>query len=179
MSSWWRPRTPRIQHRFERAWLGWIFRVLHLLMTTMDQQDIQTRVQAFAQRLLLEAKGDPIRALGLLVLVLEGVSTEDMALVRRLITEVRRILVPASMPILLEPEFEPVVEEVPIEHLAGEVSWEGVQHCIRCGKVLAKAGEDDRGDTGGFPSGYVYQVGTRFFLEDPEASISCRHPLPR
>lgn len=148
-------------------------------MTKMDQQDIQTRVQAFAQRLLLEAKGDPIRALGLLVLVLEGVKTEDMALVRRLITEVRRILVPTPTPIVLEPDFDQPVEEIPTEHLAGDVSWEGVQHCIRCGKVLAKAGDDEHGDTGGFPSGYVYQVGTKFFLGDPEEAISCRHPLSR
>ena len=152
--------------------------MLHFPMTTMDQQDIQTRVQAFAQRLLSEAKGDPIRALGLLVLVLEGVKTEDMALVRRLINEVRRILVPAPIPIVLEPDLEPIVEEIPIEHLAGDLSWEGVQHCIRCGKVLARTG-DDRGVSGVFPTGYVYQVGTRFFLGDPDESTSCRHPFPR
>ncbi len=142
----------------------------------MDQQDIQTRVQAFAQRLLLEAKGDPVRALGLLVLVLEGVKTEDMALVRRLISEVRRILVPASAPLVIEPDFEQVIEEVPVQHLAGEMSWEGVQHCIRCGKVLARAGEEERNDLG-FPSGYVYQVGDRFFLGNPDESTSCRNTI--
>lgn len=149
-------------------------------MTNVDQQDIQTRVQAFAHRLLMEAKGDPVRALGLLVLVLEGVKTEDMGLVRRLIAEVRRILVPAPMPLVVEPDFSPIQEEeIPIQHLAGEISWEGVQHCIRCGKVLSRAGEDEAGDTGGFPSGYVYQVGSTFFLGDPEDCQTCHHPLPQ
>ncbi len=142
----------------------------------MDQQEIQTRVHAFAQRLLSEAKGDPVKALGLLVLVLEGVSTEDMGLVRRLITEVRRILVPAPSPLVLEPELNPIEEEVPIQHLAGERSWEGVQHCIRCGKVLVRAGDTEAEE---FPSGYVYQVGTKFFLGDPEECEICNHGLPK
>lgn len=155
------------------------FRVLHFLVTHMDRQDIQTRVQAFAQRLLLEAKGDPIRALGLLVLVLEGVKTEDMGLVRKLVSEVRRILVPAPAPIVLDSDETPVLEEVPIQHLAGDLSWEGVQHCIRCGKVLARARGDEPDETGGFPIGYVYEVGNKRFLADPHEWTSCRNLCAR
>ena len=36
----------------------------------MDPQEIQEKVEGFAQKLLAEAHGDPVRALGLLVLVL-------------------------------------------------------------------------------------------------------------
>lgn len=154
-------------------------RVLHLHMTTMDKQDIQTRVQAFAQRLLSEAKGDPIRALGLLVLVLEGVKSEDIALVRKLMLEVRRILVPTPAPFVVESDFDLASDVTPVQHLAGELSWEGVQHCIRCGKVLARAGEGARGETGAFPSGYVYQVDAKFFVGDPEEFDSCRGSMSR
>ncbi len=149
-------------------------------MTRMDQQDIQTRVHAFAQRLLTEAKGDPVRALGLLVLVLEGVKTDDTALVRRLMTEVRRILVPAPMPFVVEPDLHLSTPDViPIQHLAGDISWEGVQHCIRCGKVLSRSGENAQADAGGFPSGYVYQVGNTFFLGDPDDCETCHRSTPR
>ncbi|MFO0775389.1 MAG: hypothetical protein U0172_12065 [Nitrospiraceae bacterium] len=147
----------------------------------MDRQDIQTRVHAFANRLLTEAKGDPIRALGLLVLVLEGVKNEDIALVRKLMTEVRRILVPTPAPFSIDPEFgapaEPTAEQepepTPIQHLAGEMSFEGVQHCIRCGKVLARAGTEPRPDSDGFASGYVYQVGSKFLTGEYEDFEHC------
>jgi hypothetical protein len=138
---------------------------------SMDQQDIQTKVQAFAQRLLAEAHGDPIRALGLLVLVLDGIETQDVNLVKRLISEVRRILMPSSTPIVVQP----CEDELPIQHLAGDLSWEGIQHCIRCGKVLVRDGQNK---AGGLPTGYVYQVGTRYRVEDFAEFRSCKDVLP-
>jgi hypothetical protein len=138
----------------------------------MDQQDIQTKVQAFAQRLLTEAKGDPIRALGLLVLVLEGIETQDVNLVKRLISEVRRILMPSSSPPTL---IQPCDDDLPIQHLAGDLSWEGIQHCIRCGKVLVREGQSK---AGGLPAGYVYQVGTHYRVDDFEEFRSCKDILP-
>ncbi|MEX5213892.1 MAG: hypothetical protein NW703_06975 [Nitrospiraceae bacterium] len=138
----------------------------------MDQQDIQTKVQAFAQRLLVEAKGDAIRALGLLVLVLDGVDTQDVNMVNRLISEVRRILMPSSSsPIVLQPSGD----ELPIQHLAGDLSWEGIQHCIRCGKVLVRDGQRR---ASGLPPGYVYQVGTHYRVEDFVDFRSCKDVPP-
>lgn len=138
---------------------------------SMDQQDIQTKVQAFAQRLLVEAKGDPIRALGLLVLVLDGIETQDVNLVKRLISEVRRILMPAAAPVMVQP----CEEDLPIQHLAGDLSWEGIQHCIRCGKVLVR---DGRHRAGGLPAGYVYQIGSHYRVEDVAEFRSCKDILP-
>ena len=58
----------------------------------------------------------------------------------------------------------------PVQHLAGEMSFEGYQHCIRCGLVLVKkAGSCVQG----FPSGYVYQVGGRFRLHAPDEHDPC------
>lgn len=146
--------------------------VLHLAMgiLSMDQQDIQTKVQGFARRLLIEAKGDPIRALGLLVLVLDGIESQDVNLVKRLISEVRRILMPASTPI----DVQPCEDDLPIQHLAGDLSWEGIQHCIRCGKVLVRDGQNK---AGGLPSGYVYQVGTHYRVEEFSEFRSCKDVL--
>ncbi len=113
----------------------------------MDPQHLQDKVNAFAQRLLDEANGDPVRALGLLVLVLDGSDVTSGEHVQRLVLEVRKVLIP-----------EEFAAERPIQHLAGEVSWEGVQHCLRCAKVLA------RGNREGVPSfraGYVYEIGSR------------------
>src|SRR3954470_19053031 len=95
----------------------------------MDPQHLQGKVEAFAHRLLDEANGDPVRALGLLVLVLDGTELASSAHAQRLLPEVRKVLVP---------EGSEVRASQPIQHLAGEVSWEGVQHCLRCGKVLGK-----------------------------------------
>jgi hypothetical protein len=138
---------------------------------SMDRQDIQTKVLAFSQRLLVEAKGDPIRALGLLLLVLDGIETQDVNLVKRLISEVRRILMPSSAPFVVPP----CDDDLPIQHLAGDLSWEGIQHCIRCGKVLVRGGQDK---AGGLPAGYVYQVGTHFHVEDFSEFRSCKDILP-
>jgi len=121
----------------------------------MDSQRLQTKVQAFAHRLLEEANGDPVRALGLLVLVLEDSELEAADHAHRLVAEVRKVLLPQ--------DFAEVGQ--PVQHLAGHPSWEGVQHCLRCGKVLSKsaAGHED-GTT--YPSGYVYEVGSRFTTEE-------------
>lgn len=119
----------------------------------MDPNLLQGKVQAFAQRLLYEANGDPVRALGLLVLVLDGADFESADHVQRLVAEIRRVLMPESV--------EDVVR--PLQHLAGNVSWEGVQHCLRCAKVLARNCHE-RGTA--LPTGYVYEVGLRF-TSDP------------
>jgi hypothetical protein len=115
--------------------------------TIMDPQQLQGKVQAFAQRLLDEANGDPVRALGLLVLVLDGSEVTSGEHVQRLVLEVRKVLIPDT-----------VDAERPIQHLAGDVSWEGVQHCLRCAKVLARHHHDG---TRSFKAGYVYEIGSR------------------
>lgn len=127
----------------------------------MDPQDIQAKVVGFAHRLLEEAQGDPLRALGLLVLVLEGLQGQDSQQYAQLVTEVRRVLLPESQ------EAEP---EQAVQHLAGEMSWEGDQHCLRCGLVIVKQTSTGKR---GFPVGYVYQVGGRFRLESPGGHAPC------
>ncbi len=129
----------------------------------MDSQRLQTKVQAFAHRLLEEANGDPVRALGLLVLVLEDSELESADHAHRLVAEVRKVLLPQ--------DFAEVGQ--PVQHLAGQPSWEGVQHCLRCGKVLSTstAGHED-GTT--YPSGYVYEVGPRFTTEDCDDFEPCQ-----
>lgn len=127
----------------------------------MDQEDIQAKVVGFAHRLLEEAQGDPLRALGLLVLVLEGLQEQDTEQYAHLVSEVRRVLLP---------EGEPDEPEQAVQHLAGEMSWEGYQHCIRCGlTIVKKTGAGNRG----FPAGFVYQVGGRFRLESPGEHAPC------
>jgi hypothetical protein len=110
---------------------------------------LQEKVQAFAQRLLDEANGDPVRALGLLVLVLDGSDLASGEHAQRLVLEVRKVLMPDP----------PVETGKPIQHLAGHVSWEGVQHCLRCAKVLARHCHE-RGNA--LTAGYVYEIGVRF-----------------
>jgi hypothetical protein len=127
----------------------------------MDSPELQHRVEAFAQKLLNEAQGDPVRALGLLIVVLDGSAVSDPEQVTRLLWEVRNVLLPKK-----EEESVPIVQ-----HLAGEVSWEGIQHCLRCGKVLRRSA--DRG-AAGFPSGYVYQVNDVFTLDQYEIYEACR-----
>jgi hypothetical protein len=129
----------------------------------VDPQEIQARVAGFAQKLLGEAHGDPVRALGLLVLVLDGVEVQDPEQYAQLLSEVRRALFP-------ETEFPEPVR--PLQHLAGEVSWEGYQHCLRCGMVLVK-GQDPA--LTGFPSGFVYQIEGQFQLGCPDEFEPCGH----
>lgn len=126
----------------------------------MDPKRIQGKVQAFAQRLLEEAQGDPVRALGLLVLVLDGSELANADHANRLVSEVRKVL----MPELCETPIRA------IQHLAGEVSWEGIQHCLKCAAVLSRSSGKQ---AGGFAPGYVYQKGSRFSAEDHEDYESC------
>lgn len=127
----------------------------------MDSQRLQTKVQAFASRLLEEANGDPVRALGLLVLVLEDSELESADHAHRLVAEVRKVLLPQNF----------AEAGQPIQHLAGHPSWEGVQHCLRCGKVLNKKVQEDGVP---FGSGYVYEVGSRFTVEDCDDFEACQ-----
>jgi hypothetical protein len=127
----------------------------------MDPELIQSKVQAFAQRLLDEADGNPVRALGLLVLVLDGADLESADHARRLVAEVRKVLMPGS---------SSSETGTPIQHLAGPLSWEGLQHCLRCGKVLARHGRE----SGAAPmTGYVFEVGSRFTSEHCDDFTSC------
>lgn len=125
------------------------------------QQHLQGKVQAFAQRLLDQADGDPVRALGLLVLVLDGSNLPSAGHAQRLVLEVRKVLMP-----------EQLVGEVihPVQHLAGDVSWEGVQHCLRCGKVLARNCHERRTTV---TTGYVYEVDGRFTSDDCDLFDVC------
>lgn len=125
----------------------------------MDPQQLQGKVEAFALRLLDEANGDPVRALGLLVLVLDGSDVTSGEHLQRLVLEVRKILIPEQFDV-----------EKPIRHLAGDVSWEGVQHCLRCAKVLARRHHD--GDAS-FKVGYVYEFGSRFTSDHHGDFQSC------
>ena len=126
----------------------------------MDPKVVQGKVHAFAQRLLREADGDPVRALGLLVLVLDGAEVQSAEDAQRLVAEVRQVLMPER------------IEDIgrPVQHLAGEVSWEGIQHCLRCAKVLARHCHD-RGMP--FVAGYVYEIGPRLTSEDCDDFESC------
>jgi hypothetical protein len=127
----------------------------------MDHHLLQDKVQAFAKRLLQEAHGDPVRALGLLVLVLDGADVESAEHAQRLVAEVRHVLIPS----------DPVEMERPVQHLAGEVSWEGVQHCLRCATVLAR---NDHGQETSFEAGHVYEIGLRFTSEKFDEFDVCR-----
>lgn len=128
----------------------------------MDSQRLHTKVQAFANRLLEEANGDPVRALGLLVLVLEDSELESTDHVHRLVAEVRKVLLPQN--------FSEAGR--PVQHLAGHPSWEGVQHCLRCGKVLSKKAQQE--DGAAFESGYVYEIGSRFTDDDCDDFEACQ-----
>ena len=125
----------------------------------VDPKHIESRVVDFAYKLLEEAHGDPVRALGLLVLVLDGLEEYDAQQYTQLVSDIR---------IVLMPDFRrraPVVQ-----HLAGEMSWEGHQHCLRCGMALVKGRLTDRE---GFPAGHVYQVGVHLSLESPDDYELC------
>ena len=127
----------------------------------MDPQEIQSKVECFAHKLLEEAQGDPVRALGLLVLVLEGWEGRDGEQYSKLLKRIRKILIPEAD--------EPTCVHS-IQHIAGEMSWEGYQHCVRCGKVLKKRKEST---DQGFPSGHVYQMGDTIALEANGDFDSC------
>ena len=118
----------------------------------MDPQQLQEKVHAFAQRLLDEADGDPVRALGLLVLVLDGSDFASGDHAQRLMLEVRKVLMPEQA----------AAGHKPVRHLAGDVSWEGVQHCLRCAKVLARDGHDRET---ALRAGYVYEIRSRMTTE--------------
>lgn len=126
----------------------------------MDPKILHDKVWVFAQQLLTEAKGDPIRALGLLVLVLDGPEILAPDHAWRLIGEVRRVLVPD-----LTGE-----SPMPIRHLVGTVSWEGDQHCLRCGKVLRR---HSHGTEESLLPGYVFEMGSRLTSEQCENYQAC------
>ena len=126
----------------------------------MDPNLLQDKVLAFAQRLLDEANGDPVRAMGLLVLVLEETGIESAEHAQRLVAEVRRVLMPERGGEIKKP----------VQHLAGDVSWEGVQHCLRCAKVLARNCHDRRAP---HPIGHVYEIGPTFTSEGCEDFDTC------
>lgn len=63
----------------------------------MDHGIVHDKIWVFAQQLLHEAKGDPVRALGLLVLVLDGPEVLSSEHAWRLVTEVRHVLLPETM----------------------------------------------------------------------------------
>ena len=116
----------------------------------MDAGNLHNKVTALAQQLLHEAKGDPVRAMGLLVLALDGEEVQPPDHAWPLIIEVRRVLMPDN--------FEEFPK--PIQHLVAEASWEGVQHCLRCGKALTVTRNDHEPEETGL-SGYVFEIGSR------------------
>jgi hypothetical protein len=121
---------------------------------------LQHKVLVFSQQLLTEAKGDPVRALGLLVLVLDGPEILSPDHAWRLIGEVRRILLPD-----LTGE-----SPIPIQHLVGDASWEGEQHCLRCGRMLMKP---LHGREESLLAGYVFEIGSRLTSEQCEHYRVC------
>lgn len=133
---------------------------MHRTGQTMDPDIIHTKVELFAQQLLREAEGDPIRALGLLALVLDGPEIESPVHAWRLLVEVRKMLMPDS------------IEEslTPIQHLVGAASWEGMQHCLRCGKVLRR---ECHGPGDSLPLGYAFEMGSRLTAEPCDDYRTC------
>lgn len=127
----------------------------------MDPKLIQDKVLAFSQQLLAEAKGDPMRALGLLVLVLDGPEMLSPDQAWRLIGEVRGVLMPD-----LTGE-----SPIPIQHLVGDASWEGEQHCLRCGRILMRP---LHGSEESLLPGYVFEIGSRLTSEQYELYRVCQ-----
>ena len=99
----------------------------------MDSPPVHRKVQAFARRLLDKANGDPVRASELPVPVLEDAELEPGGHVHRLLAEVRKVLMPETV----------IGLGRPIQHLAGDASWEGGRHGLRCGKLLMKQGREE------------------------------------
>jgi len=102
-----------------------------------------------------------LSALGLLVLVLDGADIESAEHAQRLVAEVRQALMPSDS----------IEMGRPVQHLAWEVSWEDVQHCLRCATVLAS---NDHRQGASFTTGHVYQVGPRFTSEKFDEFDVCR-----
>ena len=127
----------------------------------VDHGIVHDKIWVFAQQLLNEAKGDPVRALGLLVLVLDGPEVLSSEHAWRLMAEVRRVLIPETTG----------ESSVPIRHLVGPVSWEGEQRCLRCGRVLSK---EIHGSAASLPSGYIFEIGSRMTSEQCENYRVCR-----
>ncbi|NJN70992.1 MAG: hypothetical protein HC801_12450 [Nitrospira sp.] len=127
----------------------------------MDPKVVQDKVLVFSQQLLAEAKGDPLRALGLLVLVLDGPEILSTEHAWRLLGEVRRVLMPETT------EESPI----PTRHLVGTATWEGEQHCLRCGRVLIK---HLRGPEESLLPGYVFEIGSRVTSEQCENYRVCK-----
>ncbi len=126
----------------------------------MDPEILQDKILGFSQQLLTEAKGDPIRALGLLVLVLDGPEILSPAHAWRLIGEVRRVLVPNQTG----------ESSIPIQHLVGDASWEREQHCLRCGRNLMKP---LHGPEESLLPGYVFEIGSHLTSEQCEHYRVC------
>jgi hypothetical protein len=126
----------------------------------MDSRIIQDKISVFAQHLLTEAKGDPVRALGLLTIVLDGPETLPADHAWRLVVEVRHVLIPEAT----------ADASAPLRHLVGTVSWEGEQQCLRCGKVLVK---QSWGAAESLLPGYVFEIGPRLTSEWSEHYRDC------
>jgi hypothetical protein len=137
-----------------------VFWEVSQLSRSMDPRTTNDKVGIFAQQLLKEAQGDPIRALGLLALVLDGPEIPSPAHAWRLMIEVRRILIPDAFQ----------ESPMPIQHLAGTVSWEGIQHCLRCGKILAKHCHESEDS---LLPGHVFEIGPRLTSEPCEDYRPC------
>lgn len=118
----------------------------------MDSGSLDEKLRGFARHLLKEAQGDAVRALGLLVLVLqEDKLVPEPREAQQLLREVCKLIVPDLHGSLWSIR--------PMRHLAGMPTWEGAQHCILCGELLFQKGQLDGGP---LPSGYVFQVGRVF-----------------
>jgi hypothetical protein len=76
------------------------------------------------------------------------------------VVEVRKVLMPESVAVIGKP----------VQHLAGDVSWEGVQHCLRCAKVLARNCHERRT---ALATGYVYEIGPRLTSEECDDFDTC------
>lgn len=153
--------SDNVQARCSLACILLEFPVAHDQGAQMDRQQLQEKVQAFAQRLLHEAQGDPVRALGLLVLALDGADVASADHAQRLVGEVRRVLLPD----------EPFNQGTAVQHLVGDLSWEGVQQCLRCGKVLVRNGRE-RGPA--VAPGYVYELNLQLSADPPRTYEACR-----
>lgn len=122
----------------------------------------EQNLQAFVRRLLWEADGDPVRALGLLVLALEKTEARSAERAQRLIAEVRHALMPELG----------IQSGRPVQHLAGNRSWEGGQQCLRCGKTLFRTATQESRKA--LSPGYVYEIGLHFSPEPPDDYDPCR-----
>lgn len=105
-----------------------------------------------------------MRALGLLVLALEKTEARSAERAQRLIAEVRHALMPELG----------IERGRPVQHLAGNRSWEGGQQCLRCGKTLFRRASWSDGDERTLSPGYIYEIGLHFSPEPPDDYDPCR-----